>query len=67
MVKLLIKINNNIIVTSASLLEHPLLSASAIPQKFTFNMLKAADKREMQNLRSNYKEKRKEGRGKATS
>lgn len=49
-----------------STLKHTLLSASSSPQKFTINMLKTLDKIEMQNLRSNYKEKRKEGRGKAT-
>ena len=67
MEQLLIKTSNYITAILTSPLEHPLLSASAIPQKFTVQMLKAADKKEMQNLRSNYKEKRKEGRGKVTS
>lgn len=58
---------NYIIITSTSILEHTLLSTPANAQKITINILKTADKIEMQNLRYTYKEKRKEGRGKATS
>lgn len=63
MEQLLIKtIFNYITVTLTSILEHELLSTSANAQKFTINILKTADKIEMQNLRHTYKEKRKEGR-----